>query len=157
MRQEELNSILELHRKWLYGEEGGGLLMQEKRYYSVSYDERNYPEIRLLRNMAGGLIAYARWEVLKQLLYSFDGCIALDDQNVVPLVMDELEFKTKEELTCTALTRAERTCYPVEKFIEDSPLPVMVCSERGRTLHYDEYREMDYPPYCGCGAKVVSE
>lgn len=73
--------------------------MQDKRYYSVSYDERNYPEIRLLRNMAGGLIAYARWEVLKQLLYSFDGCIALDDVNVVPLVMAELEFKTKEELT----------------------------------------------------------
>lgn len=73
--------------------------MQDKRYYSVSYDERNYPEIRLLRNMAGGLIAYARWEVLKQLLYSFDGCIALDDANVVPLVMDELEFKTQEELT----------------------------------------------------------
>ena len=73
--------------------------MQDKRYYSVSYDERNYPEIRLLRNMAGGLIAYARWEVLKQLLYSFDGGIALDDQNVVPLVMDELEFKTQEELT----------------------------------------------------------
>lgn len=73
--------------------------MQDKRYYSVSYDERNYPEIRLLRNMAGGLVAYARWEVLKQLLYSFDGCIALDDENVVPLVMDELEFKTQEELT----------------------------------------------------------
>lgn len=73
--------------------------MQDKRYYSVSYDERNYPEIRLLRNMAGGLIAYARWEVLKQLLYSFDGCIALDDANVVPLVMEELEFKSKEELT----------------------------------------------------------
>ncbi len=73
--------------------------MQDKRYYSVSYDERNYPEIRLLRNMAGGLIAYARWEVLKQLLYSFDGCIALDDANVVPLVMEELEFETKEELT----------------------------------------------------------
>lgn len=73
--------------------------MQDKRYYSVSYDERNYPEIRLLRNMAGGLIAYARWEVLKQLLYSFDGCIALDDENVVPLVMAELEFTTKEELT----------------------------------------------------------
>lgn len=72
--------------------------MQDKRYYSVSYDERNYPEIRLLRNMAGGLIAYARWEVLKQLLYSFDGCIALDDQNVVPLVMNEMEFKTRQEL-----------------------------------------------------------
>ena len=90
--------------------------MQDKRYYSVSYDERNYPEIRLLRNMAGGLIAYARWEVLKQLLYSFDGCIALDDQNVVPLVMDELEFKTKEELTeyldaCRACKLIDREAY----------------------------------------------
>ncbi len=52
-------------------------------------------------------------------------------------------------------TRAERTCHPVEKFTEDSPWPVMVCSECGRPLHYDEYREMDYQPYCGCGAKVV--
>lgn len=52
-------------------------------------------------------------------------------------------------------TRAERTCHPVEKFSEDSPFPVMVCSECGRPLHYDEYREMDYQPYCGCGAKVV--
>lgn len=90
--------------------------MQDKRYYSVSYDERNYPEIRLLRNMAGGLIAYARWEVLKQLLYSFDGCIALDDENVVPLVMDELEFKTKEELTkyldaCRACKLIDREAY----------------------------------------------
>ena len=90
--------------------------MQDKRYYSVSYDERNYPEIRLLRNMAGGLIAYARWEVLKQLLYSFDGCIALDDVNVVPLVMAELEFETKEELTeyldvCRACKLIDREAY----------------------------------------------
>lgn len=90
--------------------------MQDKRYYSVSYDERNYPEIRLLRNMAGGLIAYARWEVLKQLLYSFDGCIALDDDAVVPLVMSELEFETQEELTayldaCRACKLIEREAY----------------------------------------------
>lgn len=52
-------------------------------------------------------------------------------------------------------TRAERTCHPVEKFTEDSPWPVMVCSECGRQLHYDEHREISYQPYCGCGAKVV--
>ena len=52
-------------------------------------------------------------------------------------------------------TRAERTCHPVEKFTEDSPWPVMVCSECGRSLYYDELREMSYQPYCGCGAKVV--
>lgn len=54
-------------------------------------------------------------------------------------------------------TRVERTCHPVEKFSEDLPFPVMVCSDCGRPLHYDEFREMDYQPYCGCGAKVVSE
>lgn len=61
----------------------------------------------------------------------------------------------KDEAINAWNTRAERTCHPVEKFSEDSPFPVMVCSECGRPLHYDEYREMDYQPYCGCGAKVV--
>lgn len=106
--------------------------MQEKRYYSVSYDERNYPEIRLLRNMAGGLIAYARWEVLKQLLYSFDGCIALDDQNVVPLVMDELEFKTKEDLT--EYLDACRAC----KLIDWDAL------ERGSIVSYEVADQLEY-------------
>lgn len=52
-------------------------------------------------------------------------------------------------------TRAERTCKPIPKYGDDSPWPVMVCSECGRPLHYDELREMNYQPYCGCGAKVV--
>lgn len=65
-----------------------------------------------------------------------------------------------EDAAITALlkawnTRAERTCHPVPKYGDDSPWPVMVCSECGRPLHYDEHREMDYQPYCGCGAKVV--
>lgn len=106
--------------------------MQDKRYYSVSYDERNYPEIRLLRNMAGGLIAYARWEVLKQLLYSFDGCIALDDANVVPLVMEELEFKTQEELT--KYLDACRAC----KLIDWGAL------ERGSIVSYEVADQLEY-------------
>lgn len=106
--------------------------MQDKRYYSVSYDERNYPEIRLLRNMAGGLIAYARWEVLKQLLYSFDGCIALDDVNVVPLVMEELEFKTQEELT--RYLDACRAC----KLIDWDAL------ERGSIVSYEVAEQLAY-------------
>ena len=68
-------------------------------------------------------------------------------------------FSTREAAKEAAIeawnTRAERTCHPVEKFTEDSPWPVMVCSECRRPLHYDEHREMDYQPYCGCGAKVV--
>lgn len=62
-----------------------------------------------------------------------------------------------DEISDCEYYSAERTCHPIEKFTEGSPWPVMVCSECGRTLHYDEHREMDYQPYCGCGAKVVSE
>lgn len=72
----------------------------------------------------------------------------------------EFAFPGEDELPPDVLierwnTRAERTCHPVEKFTEGSPWPVMVCSECGRSLHYDEHRELDYQPYCGCGAKVV--
>lgn len=48
-------------------------------------------------------------------------------------------------------TRAERTCKPLYfEYGEEAH-----CSECGRRLHYDEHTERDYPPYCGCGAKVV--
>lgn len=54
-------------------------------------------------------------------------------------------------------TRVERTCKPIAKFnYDDSPWPVMVCSECDRRLHYDETKYgLEYSPYCGCGAKVV--
>ena len=53
-------------------------------------------------------------------------------------------------------TRAERTCHPVSKYGDDSPWAVMVCSECGRRLHYDETKgSLEYSPYCVCGAKVV--
>lgn len=72
----------------------------------------------------------------------------------------DFDFPSEESIPLDVLierwnTRVERTCHPVEKLSEDSPFPVMVCSECGRPLHYDEFREMDYQPYCGCGAKVV--
>lgn len=53
-------------------------------------------------------------------------------------------------------TRAERTCHPVPKYNDESPWPVMVCSECGRSLHYDATKDgIEYSPYCVCGAKVV--
>lgn len=53
-------------------------------------------------------------------------------------------------------TRVERTCHPVPKYDDDSPWPVMVCSECGRSLHYDETKDgIGYSPYCVCGARVV--
>ena len=60
-------------------------------------------------------------------------------------------------------TRAERTCEPVKKFSEESPWPRLVCSECGRELHWDDIvnevgeESAELQPYCGCGAKVVSE
>lgn len=48
-------------------------------------------------------------------------------------------------------TRAERTCKPLYFEYGEGAC----CSECGRRLHYDEHTESDYPPYCGCGAKVV--
>lgn len=58
---------------------------------------------------------------------------------------------TKEEAIEAWNTRAERTCKPLYfEYGEEAH-----CSECGRRLHYDEHTERDYPPYCGCGAKVV--
>jgi hypothetical protein len=77
------------------------------------------------------------------------------ERNVVSMIKNEPLPYSCCEMEEAWNTRAERTCHPVEKFTEDSPWPVMVCSECGRQLHYDEHREISYQPYCGCGAKVV--
>lgn len=60
-------------------------------------------------------------------------------------------FSSKEEAIEAWNTRAERTCKPLYFEYGEGAC----CSECGRRLHYDEHTESDYPPYCGCGAKVV--
>lgn len=67
------------------------------------------------------------------------------------------DFSTQEAALGAWNTRAERTCKPIPKYSDDSPWPVMVCSECRRPLHYDgdESGVVEYQPYCGCGAKVV--
>ena len=71
--------------------------MEDKRYYSVSYDERNYPEIALLRQY-GGYEAYGRWEALKQLLFCFSGCLAVEKDAIRLLVRRELDFDSDAAL-----------------------------------------------------------
>ena len=71
--------------------------MEANRYYSVSFDERNYPSVKKLRRRCGGIIAYGRWEALKQLLFDADGRLAADDPDIVGLIIDELEFGSREE------------------------------------------------------------
>lgn len=61
------------------------------------------------------------------------------------------DFSTQKAALGAWNTRAERTCKPLYfEYGEEAH-----CSECGRRLHYDEHTERDYPPYCGCGAKVV--
>lgn len=71
--------------------------------------------------------------------------------------LDRAEQEANESAIQAWNTRAERTCKPIPKYIDDSPWPVMVCSECRRPLHYDgdESGVVEYQPYCGCGAKVV--
>lgn len=61
------------------------------------------------------------------------------------------KFSSVDKLIEAWNTRAERTCKPLYFEYGEGPC----CSECGRRLHYDEHTERDYPPYCGCGAKVV--
>lgn len=63
----------------------------------------------------------------------------------------ETEDAAITELLKAWNTRAERTCKPLYFEYGEGAC----CSECGRRLHYDEHTESDYPPYCGCGAKVV--
>lgn len=80
--------------------------MEDKRYYSVSYDERNYPEIALLRQY-GGYEAYGRWEALKQLLFCFSGCLAVEKDAIRLLVRRELDFDSDAALDGYLRTCAE--------------------------------------------------
>ena len=87
--------------------------MEDKRYYSVSYDERNYPEIALLRQY-GGYEAYGRWEALKQLLFCFSGCLAVEKDAIRLLVRRELDFDSDAALddyleTCTEYGLLDRS------------------------------------------------
>lgn len=56
--------------------------------------------------------------------------------------------------------KRERTCKPVKEYGEGTPYPHLICSECGRSLHWDEtvneYGEDsgELQPYCGCGARV---
>lgn len=63
----------------------------------------------------------------------------------------ETEDAAITELLKAWNTRAERTCKPLYFEYGEGAR----CSECRRRLHYDEHTERDYPPYCGCGAKVV--
>lgn len=65
--------------------------MEANRYYSVSYDEHSYPAVKRLQRHCGGIVAYGRWEVLKQLLLDAGGVLNADDTSEFAFIAEELQ------------------------------------------------------------------
>ena len=70
--------------------------MKSNRFYSIPYDNRNDFDIRRLRSMQGGIIAFGRWHALLGILYDKDGLVDASDEVTIDLLAEELDFKGKQ-------------------------------------------------------------
>lgn len=66
--------------------------MRADRFYSVPYDGRHDPRMRVLREQCGGIVAYARWHVLLELLYQLNGIVDNSNEVFHNVLLDELEL-----------------------------------------------------------------
>lgn len=95
--------------------------MDAKRFYPVPYEGRNRADVSALRMACGGLIAYARWHVLLELLYSSEGVVDNSNQLIHSLLLKELEcdeetFKKFVE-TCIDLGMLEAKSWSRNKLV----------------------------------------
>lgn len=67
-----------------------------RKFFPVPYEGYNARDVRMLRRIQGGVIAYGRWHVLLGMLYQSGGRFELDEMTVADL-RDELEM-TEEEV-----------------------------------------------------------
>lgn len=67
--------------------------MKGNRFYSIPYDARNDPKMKLLRRKCGGIAAFGRWQALLGILYDEDARIDLSDQTMHEVIEAELELK----------------------------------------------------------------
>ena len=75
---------------------GGGkeaVHLKGNRFYSVPYDARNDPAMKILRLKQGGIVAYGRWQALLGILYDMDGAVDLKDEAAHRMIEAELELK----------------------------------------------------------------
>ena len=70
--------------------------MKSDKFYTVPYDGRNDPRMRVLREQCGGIVAYARWHVLLELLYQLDGVVDNSSEVFHNLLLSELEMNDEE-------------------------------------------------------------
>ena len=67
--------------------------MKSNRFYSIPYDNRNDFDIRRLRSMQGGIVAFGRWHALLGILYDKDGLVDASDAVTLDLLAEELDFR----------------------------------------------------------------
>lgn len=67
--------------------------MKGNRFYSIPYDARNDPKMKVVRRKCGGIIAFGRWQALLGILYDEDGAIDLSDETMHGVIEEELELK----------------------------------------------------------------
>lgn len=70
--------------------------MKSNRFYSIPYDNRNDFDIRRLRSMQGGIVAFGRWHALLGILYDKDGLVDASDVVTLDLLAEELDFRGKQ-------------------------------------------------------------
>lgn len=67
--------------------------MKGNRFYSIPYDARNDPKMKVLRRKCGGIAAFGRWQALLGILYDEDASIDLSDETMHEVIEAELELK----------------------------------------------------------------
>lgn len=65
------------------------------KHFPVDFDAFHARDVRILRRLQGGVIAYGRWMVLLGILYQADGLFSLDEMAMMDL-MEELEMEAGE-------------------------------------------------------------
>ena len=95
--------------------------MKADRFYSVPYEGRNRADVQALRMACGGLVAYARWHVLLELLYSSEGVVDNSNELIHSLLLKELECdeKTFQKFveTCVDLGMLEAKSWARNKLV----------------------------------------
>lgn len=65
--------------------------MKADRFFSVSYDIRNHPKIKLLMMLENGYEGFGRWVALMSILYDLDGVIDISNDTKKRYLASELQ------------------------------------------------------------------
>lgn len=66
--------------------------MDAQRFFSVAYDSRNHPKVRMLRMRGGGIAEYGRYVALLGILYDMRNRVDATDPVVLSYLASELDL-----------------------------------------------------------------